>query len=145
MKITIETPAPGQEDEIIIRCNQLDDKMMNLIHALKAGSYRLTAYSDQEISMLYPKDVYYFESVDNRVFAYCEKEVYEIRKKLYTLESELGGSDFLRISKSTIVNLAKISHLAPAFSGRLDATLKNGEKIVISRQYVPNLKKKLGI
>lgn len=145
MKITIQTPEQGQEDEIIIRCHHLDDRLMNLIFRLKSDTQKLTAYRDQEITVLRPGDVFYFESVDNKVFAYCEKEVYEIRRKLYELESDLTGMDFLRISKSVIVNMAKIAHLSPAFNGRLEARLKNGEKIIISRQYVPDLKKNLGI
>lgn len=145
MKITIQTPEPGQEEEIILRCNRLDDRLMSLIYQLKSDSQKLTAYREQEITVLRPKDVFYFESVDNKVFAYCEKEVYEIRRKLYELEADMAGMDFLRVSKSTIVNVAKIAHLSPAFNGRLEARLKNGEKIIISRQYVSDLKKNLGI
>lgn len=145
MKITIETPAPGQEDEVIIRCSRLDRPILELISTIKAGSCKLTGYHGTAITMLQPKDIYYFEAVDNKVFAYCEKQVYELRKKLYELEDELSGTDFLRISKSTIVDLSKITNLAPLFNGRLEAKLKNGEKIIISRQYVPGLKKKLGI
>lgn len=145
MKITIITPEPGQEDEVIIRCAQLDAGLMKLIYALKTEKNKLTAYSDTGITMLPTADVYYFEAVDSKVFAYCEKQVYEIRKKLYELEEELANTDFLRISKSTIVDLSKVQHLSAAFNGRLEANLKNGEKIIISRQYVPALKKKLGL
>lgn len=145
MKITILTPEPGQEDEIIIRCAQLDDRMMRLIQSLKAEKVKLTAYSDDGITLVDPRDVFYFEAVDNRVFAYCEKQVYEVRKKLYELEADLADTDFLRISKSAIVDLSKVLHLSAAFNGRLEAKLKNGEKIIISRQYVPSLKKKLGL
>lgn len=145
MKITILTPEPGQEDEVIIRCAQLDAGLMKLIYALKTEKNKLTAYSDTGITMLPTADVYYFEAVDSKVFAYCEKQVYEIRKKLYELEEELANTDFLRISKSTIVDLSKVQHLSAAFNGRLEAKLKNGEKIIISRQYVPALKKKLGL
>ena len=68
-----------------------------------------------------------------------------IRKKLYEIEEEYASSDFLRISKSAIVNVAKISYIRPIFNGRFEAKLKNDEKIIISRQYVMDLKKKLGI
>ena len=145
MKITIETPEPDQEDEIILRCRQVDGKLLELIQALKTAPEKLTVYQETEIIVLPLKDVYYFEAVDNKVFACCEKQVYEVRKKLYELELTLGGTDFLRISKSIIVDLSKIRSLAPYFSGRLEAKLKNGEKIIISRQYVPDLKKKLDI
>ena len=145
MKITIETPAPGEEDEIIVRCANLDEHTLKLIYSLRSIQEKLTGYLDEKIVKLNDKDIFYFESVDNKVFAYTQGGVYEIRKKLYELEETFVYADFLRISKSTIVNISKISYLRPTLNGRFEATLKNGEKIIISRQYVVDLKKKLGI
>ena len=146
MKITIETPKPGEEDEIIVRCASLDDKFMKLIYSLKAEQdNKLTGYMDDKIVKLTPKDIFYFESVDNKVFAYLSKGVYEVHKKLYEIEEEYFYTDFLRISKSAIVNVAKIAYIRPIFNGRFEAKMKNDEKIIISRQYVLDLKKKLGI
>ena len=89
--------------------------------------------------------MYYFESVDNKVFAYGKSEVSELKQKLYKLEQRFAGTDFIRISKSMILNLAKVERFAPSFSGRFEAILQNGEKVMISRQYVPALKKQLGL
>lgn len=145
MKITIETPEHGQEDEIIIRCAALDEELLQLIYRLKMGRELLPVFLDEQIVMLPLKEIYYFESVDNKVFAYSKKEVYEVRKKLYELEQAYTGQDFLRVSKSAIVHLAKISRLKPLFNGSFEAVLKNGEKIIISRQYAVAMKKKLGL
>lgn len=145
MKITIETPNQGEEDEIIVRCASLDEKLLKLIYSLKTEQDKLTGYWEDKIVKLAPKDIFYFESVDNRVFAYAGKDVYAVHKKLYEIEKEYYYTDFLRISKSVIVNVAKIAYLRPIFNGRFEAKLKNEEKIIISRQYVVDLKKKLGI
>lgn len=145
MKITIENLPEGAEEEIIIRSNSPDREMMELIYSLAAGRSRLTAFSGGEILKLSPDEIFYFESVDNKVCACCEKEVFEVKQKLYELESAYERTDFLRISKAMIVNVSKISRIVPMFNGRLEAVLLNGEKIIISRQYVPDLKKKLGI
>lgn len=145
MKITIETPKPNEEDEIIVRCRNIDEDLMRTICRLKDEENRITAYSDRDILKLMPKDIYYFEAVDNKVFACCEKQVYEVKLKLYEIEETLSYMDFIRISKSVIVNLYKIKSVSPMFNGRFEANLKNGEKIIISRQYVPALKKSLGI
>ena len=145
MKITIEKPNPGEEDEVILRCETLDEKLMQLIRFLRTEQTRLTGYAEDKIVKLEPKDIYYFESVDNRVFAYMSKGVYEVHKKLYEIEAEYSDTDFLRISKSVIVNVAKIAYVKPIFNGRFEANLKNDEKVIISRQYVTDLKKKLGI
>ncbi len=145
MKITIEPIADGQEEEIVIRSNSIDNELMELICSLKAGRSRLTAYAEDGIVKLDSREVFYFESVDNKVCACCEKSVYEIKQKLYELESIFEHTDFVRISKAMIVNVGKISKIIPTFNGKLEAMLKNGERVVISRQYVPDLKKKLGI
>ena len=79
------------------------------------------------------------------MFAYLEKDVYETKYKLYELEQRLWGTDFFRATKSTLTNLAKVESLSPAFNGRFELSMKNGEKLMVSRQYVPVLKEKLGL
>jgi len=118
---------------------------MHLLNAFKSGDNVLIGYQDNEIQRVNKEEIFYIETVDNKVFLYCENSVVESKQKLYELEELLGTKDFLRISKSTIINMSKIRTLAPAFSGRLEATLNNGEKVIISRQYVSVLKKNLGI
>ena len=144
MRITIEAPKPGEEDEIIVRCTDLDERVLKLIQALRTEE-KLTGYIDDKIVKLPLKEIYYFESVDNKVFSYTAKETYEVHKKLYEIEQAFEHTDFLRISKSVIVNVAKIAYVKPIFNGRFEAKLKNDENVIVSRQYVSDLKKKLGI
>lgn len=145
MKITIVDKAPGEEDEIIVKCSQIDDALMKMLNQFKQGDMKLNVYRDGQIHRIAPEEVYYFESVDQKVFAYCEKDIFEMKNRLYELEELLPARDFLRSSKAAILNLNKIKSLAPAFGGRFEALLKNGERVIISRQYVPNLKEKLGL
>lgn len=98
-----------------------------------------------EICSDFPRDIYYFETVDNRVFVYLERDVYECKLKLYELEQRFMETDFFRATKSTIVNLSKVKSFSPAFNGRFELLMKNGEKLIVSRQYVPDLKMKLGL
>ncbi len=145
MKITIQDRPEGEEDEIIVRCRHLDEKMLKMIYALKEGQERLTVLREGKFIQLLPKDIYYFEAVDNKVFAYLEKDVCECRHKLYELEQRFAETDFFRATKSTIINLAKVRSFSPAFNGRFELLMKNGEKLIVSRQYVPDLKDKLGL
>lgn len=141
MKIIIETPQQNEEDEIIIRCKNPDSDLLELIYRLRDGRNTVTGYSNKKIVQLPIKEIYYFEAVDNKVFAYCETQVYEVKEKLY----QINYLNFIRVSKSVVLDLSKIKSLAPLFNGKLEANLKNGEKVIISRQYVPDLKKSLGI
>lgn len=145
MKITILTPDSGEEEEIIIKCHALNDDIRRLLYQLEQGEIRITGYDAEGICFLMTDEIYYFETIDNRVFAYCEKNVYEVKERLYQLEELLVSLHFMRASKSLILNLDKIAHLSPAFGGRFEAVLENEEKVIISRQYVPVLKERLGL
>ena len=145
MKITIQDCPDDGEDEIIVRCRHLDDRMLKMIYALKEGQEKLTAFREGRFVQLPPGEIYYFEAVDNKVFVYLEKDVYECKLKLYELEQRFMGTDFFRATKSSIINLSKVKSFSPAFNGRFELLMKNGEKLMVSRQYVPDLKKKLGL
>ena len=145
MKITIQDLPEGEEDEIIIRCRTVDERLLQLIYGIRAGQAKLTVTRDDKLFQIQPAQVFYFEAVDNRVYAYLEKEVCETKLKLYELEQKLEGTDFFRASKSTIINLAKVKNISPAFNGRFEVCMKNEEKLIVSRQYVPILKAKLGL
>ncbi len=147
MKITILEPGPDEEDELIVKIRDLDEDTLKLIKRIKDGDNRdsIAAYKDDNIVMLPLKDILYFDSVDNRVFAYTKDKTFEVRRKLFELEEDYTRTSFLRISKNAIVNIRQIERLIPEFNGRYEARLKNGESIMISRGYVPMLKRKLGI
>ena len=145
MKIIIESPQPNEEDVVIVRCASPDQRLISMLLSFQTAKTELTGYLNDKIVRLNYQDVYYFEANENRVFAYCHSEVYEVKYKLYELEELFTHLDFIRCSKSMIVNMEKIEYLSPLFSGKLEAHLKNNEKVVISRQYVRSLKIKLGI
>lgn len=145
MKITIEDIGPDEEETIIIRCREIDEQVLRLINGLKIKKEKLTVRQGDKILRIDPEKIYYFEAINNKVFLYLEKNTYETKLKLYELEQRYAETDFLRVSKSVILNLAKVESFYPLFNGRFEALLKNGERIIISRQYVPLLKRKLGI
>jgi DNA-binding LytR/AlgR family response regulator len=145
MKIVIEECGPEEEDQIIIRCKEMDENILKVISELKMGQKKLTGIKDGIITMIDLANVYYFEGVDNKVFLYCKQNVYETKLKLYEIEEEYRNTNLFRASKSVILNITKIKSVSPAYSGRFEALLFNGEKVVISRQYVPELKRKLGL
>lgn len=145
MRIIIEDLKDGEEEEIIIRSNNIDDSILQMIYGVKMNTQKMVGLYNGRMAMIEPKDIFYFESVDNKTFIYCEKQIFESKMKLYEIETQYENTDFFRASKSIILNLSKIKNLSPAFNGRFEALLKNNEKVIISRQFVPVLKKKLGL
>ncbi len=146
MKITILEKQPGEEDEIIVKCDYIDENISRLLNQFKTGGKsKLNFYKDSKIVLLEQKDILYFESVDDNVFAYTKDDVFETKSKLYQLEEELPSNTFFRASKAVILNIDKIDSLSPAFGGRFEAVLENGYKVIISRNYVNTLKELLGL
>ena len=145
MKISIEEISKEQLEEIIIRCYEVDDDILKLLNKLKTEGVVLIGYNDDNIHRIRMADVYYIEAVDNKVFIYCKDKVFESKQKLYELEEVCEEKKFFRASKSSVINLTKISFIRPSLSGRFEVRLDNGEIVAVSRQYVQVLKKKLGL
>jgi len=145
LKISIEEISKEQEEEILIRCHEVNEEIHELVSTLKTETLIILGYQNENVHRINLKNIYYFEAVDGKVFLYCKDNVYEVKHKLYELEELCKDKNCFRASKSTILNIAKVSSVHPSFSGRFEALLDNGERAVISRQYVPVLKNMLGL
>ena len=146
MKFTIEQSSDNNEVEINIKCGQIiDEKHQKLIDQIRLYSFSIVCKKGKEIYQISLKDAYYIESVEEKTFVYLEKEVYESNLKLYELEEQLKNTSYIRVSKSIILNIEKLQSVKPLINGKLEANLKNNEKILINRHYVPGFKKKFGI
>lgn len=145
MKISIEEIDKELAEEILIRCHEIDDEINEIVSKLKTEDLVVLGYQNEQVHRIKLDDIYYFEAVDGKVFLYCKDSVFEVKQKLYELEELCKEKNCFRASKSTILNIAKISLIYPSLSGRFEATLDNGERAVVSRQYVPVLKNMLGL
>ena len=86
MKVTILDLEPGEEEEIIVKCDKINDNLQKILNSIKQGNDKLNLYKNGDIYFIEPDAIYYFESVDQKVFAYGKTEVYEVKSKLYELE-----------------------------------------------------------
>ena len=145
MKLSVEQIPREGEEEVIVRCYDTQEKWVEAICAVTAGEVSVSAFAEEKVYRLKLRDVYYFEVVDGRSFLYCDSSVFECRQKLYEFEALCRSSMLFRCGKSMILNADKIQYVRPSVSGRFEATLTNHEKVIISRQYVGELKRLLGV
>ncbi len=145
MKVVIEERPEGGETEVVIRCREVDAEVRSLLQFLEKPEQVLLGERQDQLHLLDPRDIFYAEAVEGKVFIYASTAVFETRKRLYELEELLEPHHFFRAAKSLILNINKIESVRPLFDGRFEALLKNGEKVYISRQYVSVLKKRLGL
>ena len=141
MRVTVRQIPNRADEQVVIECAEITKVVEDIrAYALSKGT-TLTGVHADRICQLELENVYYFEAVDERVFAYTAEMVYEMKMRLYELENAYSDRYFARCSKSFIINLLKLESISPALNGRFTAHMKNGEKITISRQYVPALKR----
>lgn len=143
MEIKLLKIAREQPEQMEIRCHEITEEIKEIVTFVKTRQGRLTGIQEDRQFEVPVPDVCYIEAVDNKVFLYTPKQVYETRQKLYELEELLKEKYFLRVSKSLLLNLMKVRSIKPALNGRFMAVLQSGEEIIISRKYVPELKKAL--
>ena len=142
MKLLIEQSPDCKETEIRISCRSVDEKLNRIIEQIRLCALCLVVEKDGLSIPIALEEIFYFDSVDNRTFLYKEADVYPCEKKLYELEEELARTSFVRVSKNCILNTAVVASVRAQFSGRLEATLTNGEKILISRHYLNSFRDK---
>ena len=143
MQTKITRIERDQPEMLEIRCHTLSDEVREVVAFVKSRQGQLTGTADDRLYGVAVSDIYYIESVDNKSFFYTKNKVYESKQKLYELEELLGEKHFLRVSKSVLLNLMKVSAIKPALNSKFTAVLFSGEQVVISRKYVPALKKAL--
>lgn len=145
MKITINTDEAVSETEISIHCRQLTPEIETIIATLRMINQQLTVTRDGANYLLDVNKVAYIEVLERKTFVYTEDAVYESRLRLYEMEERLCHSGFLRVSKSCLVHLKFISSIKGDVERKLRLTLKNGEQIMVSRQYADEIKRRLGV
>ena len=112
-KITITQIGENDEEEIIVKCREINDEVLSIVERLKKNEAMLLGSRDGEMFRIAPKDIYYIESVDNKTYIYLQKNVYESKLKLYELEEQLGSTKLFRCSKAMILNISKIRSVSP--------------------------------
>ncbi|MDO5154720.1 MAG: LytTR family DNA-binding domain-containing protein [Eubacteriales bacterium] len=143
MEIKLKQIKSEEPEQIEIRCHEVNDCVREIVAFVKSRQGQLSGNMDGRQYEIPITDVLYVESVDNRTFIYTMKKSYETKQRVYELEETLKQKRFLRISKSTLLNLMKVKSIKPALNGRFSAVLSNGEEVIISRKYVPDLKNTL--
>lgn len=143
MQVLIRKIRNKEEEKVVLECVEMTKDFEDIKdYALMKGNI-LTGYIGDAAYQVGLSDVLYFEAVGEQVFAYTEKEVYQIKVRLYEAEEKYQKYKFVRCSKSVMVNLTKIESFRPALDSRLYAKMRNGEDIVVSRMYAKEIKKRI--
>ncbi|MFF5994009.1 LytTR family DNA-binding domain-containing protein [Lysinibacillus sp. KU-BSD001] len=144
MKVTIDIVSEG-ENEIIIKCQQLDEEIEALLQLIEESVNKLIVNREGEMIFLQPNEIFFVEAVDNKIFVYTEDAVCQSQESLYNLETMYSHMGLVRIGKSQLVNLHHIKKLKSIMNSRIEITLESGDRLVVSRHYARAFKSRLGL
>lgn len=125
----------AEEEKIDIYYRQMTPMLQKVISIIKNEKPVLPATYEDEKILLEPEDIYYFDTVDRKTFAYTKDKICTVSKSLSALEEELSPFGFVRINKANLVNIFMIRKIKPEANMRVLAILKNGESLIINRGY----------
>lgn len=146
MKIKIEVDESTKEDEIILRCKNFDTRFIEIQKALEDilnKKSKIIFYKDEVEYYFSLENILFFETEKNIINAHTKDDIYTVKYKLYELE-EILPSQFVRISKSTILNINHIYSISRNLTSASLVQFKNTYKqVYVSRHYYKLLKLKL--
>lgn len=145
MKVEIKIVEGTPEPWAALYAAELTPELQRAAAWLEAeGSDRLVVEKQERLFVLRPEEVCMVRVENEKTQVFTRDGQYDSGKRLYELEAALG-SDFLRINKSTLVNLRQLDYVEPTLGGLMLLVLKNGCRDHISRKYLPAFKQYLGL
>ena len=133
MKVEIDENIEYTEEIARLQCRYKTTRIRKLAYMIQQFGMQIEVSKEEKTIQVDVDDILYAETVDRKTFLYSDNEIYYYKGTLTKLEEELKVTSFLRISKTTLLNVRYLNH-------RLKATLTNGEYLIISRNYIQNLK-----
>jgi two-component system LytT family response regulator len=132
----IERARPGDHGQ----------QLLALLEELQSKKHleRFVIKSAGRIFFLRADEIDWMESAGNYIRLHIGPETHLMRETMTDLEAKLDPNRFLRIHRSTMVNLERIKELQPWFHGDYVVILKDGTRLTLSRSYRDKLRRWLG-
>lgn len=145
MKVKLELDPDQKETEITIHAGQLTPEIERIYQQLQMDldhPNQIEGMMDNTSYYLSINDILFFETDAKQVMAHMTRNAYFVKYKLYELESLLGGQ-FMRISKSTILNLDQIYAITKSISNCQIKFHDSYKTVYVSRRYYRDLNDRL--
>ena len=147
MKIKIEIDDSLMEEEIVIRCKSLSEDVISIqkrISDAVNSRMQLEVSKGEKEYYITIDEILFFETEGKTVTAHTADKMYETQYRLYELEEMLPGY-FMRISKSTIVNLNQIYSITRNLTASSVIEFSDSiKKVYVSRNYYKSLIERMG-
>ncbi len=147
MEIRVLEEKNRSQIEVTILSGPNDNRVSKIVRQLQMVDGKLTGYIPGTIKrrLVFLTDIAWIEAGRSTALIHLvEGDLLESTSRLNWFEDALRDTEFVRISRQELVNLDHVTGISPAGSGRM--LLSVGEKkLVVSRKYAPEFKRRIGI
>lgn len=144
MEIEVKIDEKYDNPKIIVYTNKINSEITDIIDGISSINQKiLKAYKDEKMYILNQKEIETVYSEGGTIHARCNNSIYNIKNRLYELETMLDKKSFIRISNSEIINFNKVENIDFKIIGTLVINFKSGNKAYASRRYIPKIKEYL--
>ena len=144
MKVDIHIEPGCGEISVTITAPALTDQVKALAVRLQGGGV-LTGWRGDVAVPLAAAEILRCYGEEKGVKVQTTQGVYDLKERLYELESKLDRHTFVRISHSELVNLEKVTALDLSLTGTIRMTLAEDTVCYVPRRYVKKIKEALGL
>ncbi len=135
MKIIKTQEKNLSENYIELHYSRIDQETEDILSRINPSMEYVEGRQDSQTLSVRVSDIFYWEVVDRKTFAYTEQDCLEVKITLNEILTKYANAGFLRISKSMVVNVHKIRKLKGDMNMRVAVILDNDEKIIMNRGY----------
>ena len=138
----IKRQAPDKPLTVTIEYPEYTESVKGLIRKIESLDVSFSVTAEDRQMRIARSDVYYLEIVDRKAFLYTEKDVFRLDASMQEILNLTLDSDLVRISRTCIMNTSHLTEIRQLKNSHLEATLDNGEKLIVSRKYLRDIKRR---
>ena len=126
---------------VIVEYPEYDQTVERLVNKIKNLSISFTGKADGKTFSIDISDIYYIENVERKIFLYSKKDIYRFDGNMTDIDQAIVDTDLVRISRTCFMNVFHLREIMQMKNSHLEAVLDNGEKLIVSRKYLKDIKK----
>lgn len=131
----------GQPLTVIIEYPEWNESVDSLVRKIGRMDLSFVGKTDEGSVSVSISDIYYIENVERKLFLYTKDEVFRFDGTMADIESRIEETGLVRISRTCIMNTEYLSQIRQIRNSHLEAVMENGEILIVSRKYLPDIKR----
>lgn len=147
--IDIQIDPACSDPKVIIRTDRMTPEIDDIVHAIESSTDSaypmVTAYAGDTMVLLSQREIIRVYVESRKLVVWTDRGGFVARGTLAEMEQTLNRRRFLRISRSEIINLSKVSNFDFSLSGTIQVNFDDGSGTWVARRYVRAIQETLGL